>query len=107
MIENTFADEILHKIDKEDSATFVVNALFSVIFQINIYIKKIRELDKTNSLSQRYCGDEKACHSYRQSKERFLGHSRTLGVLFLGRTDSVELREKSLHFRYRKYPNGF
>lgn len=51
------------------------------------------------SLSQRYCGDENACHSYGQSEERFLGHSRTLGILFLGRTDSVWFRMKSLHFR--------
>jgi hypothetical protein len=40
------------KINKEDSAVSVVNALFSVIFQINIYIKKIGELKKANDNKQ-------------------------------------------------------
>jgi hypothetical protein len=52
MVENTFVDELFLKIDKEDSATLVVNTLFSVVLQINILIKKISELNKANDNRQ-------------------------------------------------------
>jgi hypothetical protein len=52
MVENTFADEVLQKIDYEDSALLLVNTLFSVVLQINILIKKISELDKANDNRQ-------------------------------------------------------
>jgi len=46
MIENTFADEIINKIEKEDSACLTANTLLGVAVSVKSLINNIKKLDK-------------------------------------------------------------
>ncbi|MCL1933272.1 MAG: hypothetical protein FWF53_05640 [Candidatus Azobacteroides sp.] len=46
MIENTFADELIYRIEKEDSAVLIANTLMTVCNEIRRMINEVKRLDK-------------------------------------------------------------